>query len=245
MPSPDLAAWATIDDIPEAVVEEVGIGLPEWYRVLSLATDVLWGATGRRWRGRSMSETVTLRAAPPQNDSGRRWPYDTSWGFCSCVGGALPAVSARHSQPTRVRLPRRDVTAVTAVTIDGDPFTAFRLGGSWLTRTDGSGWPMCGERTQITYSFGRVPPLAGKQAVVEFAIEIAKAMSGQACSLPKRLTSVTRQGISFAALDDLEFLSEGLTGVYGIDVWIRAVNPDGRKQAATVWSPDIATATRS
>jgi hypothetical protein len=136
---------------------------------------------------------------------------------------------------------------VAAVAVDEVAFTAWRLDGAWLTRTDGCGWPTCRERAIVTYQYGRLPPPAGRLACVELAVEFGRASSDnpdRACRLPQRVQSVTRQGISFAALDDMEFLSEGLTGLYSIDLWVRSVNPYGRSAAGSVWSPDLPRARR-
>jgi hypothetical protein len=240
------SAWAQVDDIPQGVAE---LHSPvEWCGYLGMATDILWGATGRRWRGGPLTAEVVLRAAPPRaGEPG--WPYSKSWGRCACYAGYglygpqwADPTRYQHYEPVSIRLPHPDVVAVTVVAVDEAPFTGWRLDGAWLSRTDGDGWSMCGDTTTATYTYGRQPPDAGRLAVVELAVELGRAASpdpDQPCALPKRLQSITRQGISFAALDDMAFLDEGLTGLYAVDLWIRAVNPYGRKQSARVWSPDL------
>lgn len=228
-------AWASLDDLPAGVVD---MHPPQqWCAYLGIATDVLWSATGRRWRGASLTAEVSLRAAPPRaGESG--WPYHSSWGRCGCCAGT----AGTHAAPTAVRLPHGDVTAIVSVTIDGAPFTGWQLDGGWLSRTDGQPWPVCGDRTVVVYRYGKLAPDGGRYACVELAVELGRAGSSspdQPCQLPKRLQSVTRQGISFAALDSMEFLDDGLTGLYSVDLWIKAVNPHGRRQTASVWSPDI------
>lgn len=235
-------AWASHTDIPDGPYE---MHDPDtWCVYLSMATDILWAATGRRWRGAGRTATATLRAAPP-NDDTASWAYHRTWGHCPCavttVGG-LWGPRMRHHEPSRVRMPHDDITAITSVTIDGAPFTGWSRDGAWLVRDDGRGWPMCGDRVVIGYTYGRNPPAAGRAMAVELAVELGRGASSspdRACSLPRRLQSVTRQGISFAALDDLDFLDKGLTGLYPVDVWIRSVNPKGRAQSAQVWSPDL------
>jgi hypothetical protein len=243
--------WADYDDLPCRVVE---LHTPaDWERYLAMATDVLWSATGRRWRGAVLTEDAVLRAAPPRAGEGS-WPYHSSWGHCSCYAGmttdgwpSWATGSYRHAAPAAVRLPRPDVVAITAVTLDGAAFTDWALDGSWLARTDGQTWPVCRDRTSVTYTFGRTPPDAGKAAAVELASELGRAASNnpdQPCQLPKRLQSVSRQGISYAVLDDLDFLDKGMTGLFSVDLWIKSVNPKGRMQEATVWSPDLPRAHR-
>jgi hypothetical protein len=245
-------AWAEYEDLPHTVAE---LHTPtDWERYLAMATDVLWAATQRRWRGQILTEDVVLRAAPPRAGEGA-WPYHSSWGHCPCYAGLSADLrpcwatgNYRHAAPAAVRLPRPDVVAVTAVSLDGAAFTDWALDGSWLARTDGQAWPVCRDRTTVTYQFGHTPPDAGRAAAVELASELGRAASSnpdQPCQLPKRLQSITRQGITFAALDNMEFLEQGLTGLYSVDVWIKSVNPKGRIQEATVWSPDLPRARRT
>lgn len=245
------SAWAGLEDLPASTAE---MHSPQdWCRYLAMATDILWAATGRRWRGPSTTESAVLRAARPRvGEAG--WPYDESWGHCACFAGVTadlaPAWAVgpyQHAAPTSVRLPRPDVTAVESVLVDGVAFDGWELDGSWLSRTDGRGWAVCGERTVVAYAFGREPGEGGQAACVELAVEIGRDASGspdRACRLPRRLTSVTRQGVTFAALDKLEFLDKGLTGLLTVDMWIKSVNPRGRAQSATVWSPDLPRARR-
>lgn len=244
-------AWASLDDLP---VEVVGLRSPtEWCVLLGQATDILWAATGRRWRGGPQTASAVLRAAPPRAGEGA-WPYHSSWGHCPCFAGAAAGIVGwadghyRHAAPAAIRLPHPDVTAVQSVTVDGAPFTAWRLDGAWLARTDRQGWPVCHDRAEVTYTYGRTPPDGGKAACVELAVELARASvddPDRPCRLPQRLQSVTRQGLTFAALDDMEFISKGLTGISSIDMWVRSVNPYGRPRAARVWSPDLMRARKT
>ncbi len=244
------SAWADLADLPAGVV---GLHAPEqWCVYLSLATDILWSATGRRWRAEATAEAV-LRAAPPRPGEGG-WPYHSSWGWCACYGGTSLSgpvwghVGAHH-EPAKVRLPHGDVTTVLSVTIDGVAFTGWRLDGPYLTRTDGRGWPECHDRSIVTYLHGRPPPVAGVAACAELAAEFGKAAydgdQDVTCRLPQRTQSITRQGIAIDILDPQEYLSEGRTGIPGVDMWIVSANPNGRRQVATVWSPDIRRSRRN
>jgi hypothetical protein len=244
-------AWATFDDLP---VEVAPLYQPEdWQPHLDIATDILWSLSGRRWSGPPAAATAVLRAATPRmGEPG--WPYHRSWGQCACylgtaILGPLWSLDVHnHHEPVSVRLPHDDVTTVLTVTVDGGVFTGWQLDGSWLTRTDGRGWPACHDRAVVTYLHGRLPPAGGVAACVALAVEFGRAGSSnpdKACSLPQRLQSVTRQGVSYVALDDLSFLDKGLTGYYPVDVWLRSINPKGRAQAARVWSPSLPRARRA
>jgi len=56
--------------------------------------------------------------------------------------------------------------------------------------------------------------------VTWLAGEHLKAATGQSCSLPERITSITRQGVSWTMLDPMQFLESGLTGVGRLDSWL-------------------------
>lgn len=221
------ASWAQMHELPADVqqyhTEDV------WCSILALASDILWSATGRRWRNVEASETVTLD--PPEGACaawlGRSYSY-SYWMPIRAVGGC----------PVRVRLPRPDVTAITAAEVGGSAFTSYRQHGNWAIRTDGGGWPMC-NTTRISYDFGRLVPHTGKLAALMLAGELGKAFAGQKCALPARVTSVTRQGISFDMLESLEVLRDGFTGLYAVDQYILAVNPYRSKQSGRAWSSDI------
>lgn len=209
----ECAAWAQPDALPADVRELHTDEL--WCSVLATASDVLWAATGRRWRNVSITETIEM--------AGDR-----------CV--PLPGPHSRRAHVMgSIRLPRDDVTAVTSVTIGGVLFADWQLDGNWLIRTDARGWS---RNTVVSYTFGRMRPAGGELAVLTLATEIGRWMAGKSCQLPQRVQSVTRQGITYAMLDDLSFLDQGLTGIAGVDLWIKSVNPGGNRQQAVSWSPD-------
>lgn len=223
-------AWAQMHELSSEVQQ---LHTPEtWCSILALASDILWAASGRRWRNVEATETVTLDG-PECGCLPLPSGYVPNWGW----GYRLP-VSWTSSNPTRVRLPRPDVTAITAVTINGNPVTAYRRAGNWAIRTDGCGWPLGADRTRITYTFGRLIPSSANLAALALAAELGKWLAAKPCSLPARVTSVTRQGVSFDMLEALEYLKDGLTGVPVVDLWLKSVNPDNRKRSGQVWSPD-------
>lgn len=241
-------AWADHSDIPDVPYDMHDPD--QWCIYLAMATDILWAASGRRWRGSGRTATATLRAAPPDGDG---WAYHRSWGHCPCysglgVLGPTWGLRSGHYEPSRVRLPHDDVTAVTSVLVDGESVTGWHLEGSWLVRTGGRGWPMCEDRTVIAYAYGRNPPAAGIAMCVELAVELGRegaTSPDRECRLPRRASTVVRQGLTYTTETYLEYLQNSLTGLLGPDLWLRSVNPKGRSQAASVWSPDTAYARRT
>lgn len=245
------SAWATPADVPTDIREKVTDDV--WERLLLQASEILWALSGRRWYGGGCEETATLRSVPPTAGRGS-WPYDVSWGRCPCwnagvwLDGMLwpPATwGANHLAPIAIRLPRNPVTAVVEVVHDGvtvDP-SAYRLNrAGWLERTDGAAWEVCNDTTTVTYEFGEPPPEGGVQAVVALATQMMYDLTGDSkCRLPQRVTSITRQGISMSMIDPMEFMPDGKTGFYLVDLWLTSVNPHNRPQRGTMWSLDVPT----
>jgi hypothetical protein len=101
----------------------------------------------------------------------------------------------------------------------------------------GTPWTPC--NVEITYAYGIPVPTAGKMAARKLAIEFARLWSGdENCELPQRVTSVSRQGVSYTILDNQEFIDELRTGLYEIDLFLKVVNPDNARRKAKVFSPD-------
>lgn len=243
------APWASPADVPE--YRRALLSNEEWVTVLTQASEILFYLSGRRFYGGGCEESVTLRSRPPETGSGA-WPYHPSWGDCACWSLAswhtnwlypppAGAYTGRHYSVMAIALPRNPITTVSSVTVNGELFTDWRLNrAGYLERTDGASWAVCGDVTSVTYQYGEPPPSSGVLAAVELGVQIALAQLGnEECELPQRVQSVTRQGISVAVLDPQEFLSDGRTGLYLVDLFLAAVNPKARGQRGRVWSPDI------
>lgn len=247
------AKWANKEDIPQEVLDSFPdtITDADIDDALWQASEILWMLSGRVWYGGGCEETAILRSLPPQPGTGT-WPYDSSWGRCACwshsgwtlTGGIpwplAPFLGQHVEAPIAVQLPRSPVTEVTEVLVDGAPFADWNLLRSgWLERTDGQPWQLCDNSVQITYLYGEPPPRGGRAAAVELAIEFIRYKHGlDGCRLPRKATSITRQGLTIN-IDPLEFLDRGGTGLLGVDLWLRAVNPGGEPQGAMVISPDL------
>jgi hypothetical protein len=244
-------AWATVDDLSET--DRPLLSDAQWPAWLMAASEILYALSGRQWSGPGCSSTVELRTQPPGPGTGA-WPYYRTWGesaqsywWWSFSGWAwFPRYVGLPPQPMAIKLPHREVQAITSLEVNQEPFTAYRLLESgWLERTDGRRWLEYTGETVIQYTFGEPPPESGVQAVVELAVEMVREyLADPKCRLPKRTTSVTRQGVTVAMTDPQVFIKQGYVGLYRVDLFIRSVNPKARQQAATVWSPDIPRALR-
>src|SRR5690606_26066328 len=105
----------------------------------------------------------------------------------------------------------------------------------YLVRIDGgrfrSPW-------EITFLQGEVVPPGGGLVAGILACEYAKALcNDNSCRLPKRVTTVTRQGLTMAMLDNFLDLEKGYTGIREIDDWVTTQNKP--KRPSLVTSPDV------
>ena len=80
---------------------------------------------------------------------------------------------------------------------------------------------------KITYRSKPNLPPGTQRAVTKLAYEFWRSHHGMSCSLPERVTSVSREGINWTLLDPLDFLQRGLTGIGSIDQWVTALNMKG------------------
>lgn len=137
------------------------------------------------------------------------------------------------------------------VWIDGVPLSPDRyrvLEPSKLIRVDGGSWPGFQDMASaydepgafaVEYWRGRPVPIGGRRAVTILACEMYKRCVGDgSCALPQRVQTVQREGISFTMIDQMEFLTNGRTGLSEVDMWLSAVNPGAMRSPSTVLSPD-------
>lgn len=257
--------WASAADVPEKWRQKASPN--QWLYLLQMAGELLFQLSGHHWLGDGCDAVAEIRTRPTAVGEGQ-WPYAGA-GACGCwqlrPGWGYAAVAdawyyapgwffGAHPRPVAVQLSPHAVS-VTAVTLaDGtvvDPSRYELTPSGWLQRLDGDGWSGCGVDgpTTVAYRTGRVPPPGGVAACVQLAIEFLRSMCGEAgCAIPQNATQVTRQGVTYS-LDVSAFLKEGRTGVPMVDLWINSVNParkSGKRpvRAASVWSPDLPTATR-
>jgi hypothetical protein len=100
-------------------------------------------------------------------------------------------------------------------------------------------WATCDD-VEVTYTYGTAPPALGRMAAKAMADQFVLAMQGdEECTLPQRVTSISRQGMSMTLLDPQDFLDKGRTGIYQVDLFLTTINPDGARLRSRVFSPDI------
>jgi hypothetical protein len=151
------------------------------------------------------------------------------------------------SPESRIRLRGHHVTKIHTVrNRQGDildPSSYYLVDHSVLQATEGVPWTPC--NVEITYTYGAPVPAAGKMAARTLAIEFAKLWAGDDdCALPQRVTSISRQGVSYTLLDSQDFIDDLRTGVYAVDLFLKSVNPDKARRKSRVFSPDVPRARR-
>lgn len=179
--------------------------------------------------------------------------HTASFVLYKLTGEKYPGISTSTDAITsmgasaRVRelgLRQRPVLSVQTVLVNGEYLepTEYTLrNNAYLVRRGGVLWSLSGtNETLVTYTHGTRPPKAGKSAAVRLANEIILWYAGDPqCALPERITSVARQGVSYTILDPQDFIKQGRTGIYSVDSFIAAVNPDGQRKKPAIFNSNI------
>jgi hypothetical protein len=229
--SPLCEPWVRGADLPQEVLDKVA---DTWAReaAATVASEVLFNLSGRLWRGGACAQTVEV---------------DTTTGYCWSDLLTAPVWAINRDTNTvgnawwSFRLPDFPVTEVISVAKGRvTPVTVapnlYRLvNARELQRVDGQTWDGI---YQVRYLYGARPPPGALRAASILAGEFALATAGLTCRLPKRVSSITRQGVSMTVLDSLDLFDKGRTGVPEVDSWLGSVNPT-RARPSRVWSPDI------
>lgn len=198
-----------------------------------LAIAVLYALSGRQYGVCTVAVRPCVQRpvlSPSQLTSyvlsweGDRW---MSWP-CGC--GSV----CHHSGPRAVHLPG-PVSEIVHVEINGviaDPATytledgvLYRRGGPWPPQDLGR--PLGEANTwQVAYRRGvPVPPSVSRLTGV-LAAEFLMACGGDAkCRLPRNITTVSRQGLTFQVYDPQAIYAAGKTNLPEVDLWLSAVNP--------------------
>lgn len=217
------------------------------------ATEVLWQKSGQRY---GLCE-ITIRPCRrscgsgswPFMDrwyewSGGMWPrpllYNGLWFNVAC-GGCPGGCSCTSLE--EVLLPGV-VSSVSQVKVDGVILSSssYRLDDNQLlVRTDGGSWPHCQDMAaadtqpgtwSVTFTFGEVPPVIGRQAVGQLMCALARECMGEDCRLPANVTSLVRQGVS------IELEADFLKRFNMVNLFLDYANPAGLIAAPGIYDPD-------
>jgi len=203
----------------------------------NLAVQVLWGLSGRQFGICGYIVRPCLALTPDQHrrpGTPALTAYVVSWEGdhwenlpCGCSG------MCRTAGPRAVHLPgpARDIIAVTVagVILPDDQYVLegdilHRVGRSWprqnLSRPMGEP-----DTWSVEYLRGNPVPPGVDRLTGLLAKEFLAACGGGTCRLPRTVTSVTRQGISYQVFNPNDIYESGKTGLTEVDMWLAAVNP--------------------
>lgn len=251
-------SWPLVDELPCSALD--GLTEPLKGTIVAIATQLLWNWTGRVYGLCDLTVRPCRTDCTPSTYHGiagipssqwRNMPYlpvlvNGEFLNVTCSRWCRTGCGCKHV--SEIGLPG-PVDSITEVTVDGIvlPSSAYRVDNRrWLVRQDGEEWPTCqdlslppGEENTWTvdYKWGVPVPEGGQVAATILACEMAKAALGRDCSLPQRVQSVSRQGITVAILDTFEGLEKGSTGIWLVDSWVMSVNNAPKR--SRVLSPDL------
>ncbi len=244
--------WTNVEDLGSAYADS-----DYAYDAVKTASYLLWGMSGRKYSG---TTTVTERYVSVYDPYLRAGASIMTYSPTLIQGevknlriggsglyGDDDYLGDGTSSNTRIRLRGRKVVKIHTVRdIDGniiDPSQYYLVEHSTLLATPGATWTP--SNVEVTYTYGTPPPTAGKNAARMLAIELVKLYEGDdTCALPQRVTSISRQGISYTVLDNQDFIDDLRTGLYAVDLFLKTSNPDKARARARVFSPDVPKARR-
>ena len=131
------------------------------------------------------------------------------------------------------------VNSVSNVSVAGSSIDfALSPAGTFVT-VDQS---LCGQIATVTMSVGQSVPVAGVSAAAALAADLLKGDPRYAATgatdvrASSRILSVNRQGVSYTFIDPVTLQEKDMTGVQEVDLFIRAVNPNGSRYQPKVVS---------
>lgn len=241
--------WVTPEELGDYAETEFA------YEAAKSASYLLWALSGRKYSG---TTTVTERYVC----AGRTYRYGPSVknNDAVLIDGDVYNIFSDNldfyediatdgtTSSSRIRLRGRPVTKIHTIrnrvgeVISPDKY--YLVDHSTIHAVTGVRWTPC--NVEVTYSYGIEPPTLGKMAARTLAIEFCKLWNNDDdCALPQRVTSISRQGVSYTLLDSQDFINEMRTGVYAVDLFLKSVNPHKAVAKARVFTPDVPRARRS
>lgn len=239
------ALWVLPSDIDESLdIETIDPDdaqmLKEYETALAaceFASQTLWTLSGRKFHtGTILDERYILRPSRPVGTASEvraRYAFSQEWGAF--------LVNPEDWDARRIRLsgtPVREIISITSLG-SGEALTPqeYAIENRAFLRLSGG----MAKGVSVSYRYGQAPPVSGRMAAIALARQFFYLWSGREdqCALPDRITSVSRQGVSWVLLDNQDFLDELKTGIYAVDLFLRQVNPDKARVKAKVFSVDV------
>lgn len=199
---------------------------------VTIASELLYKLTGEKFQGvQSATEYYTKDSfgaimQSPALIGGQMYNLPSRAGF----SGQSASIGDRKLYLRHTPIRSVDSIFIGSSLLDSSQYSIRNR--AYLVRKGNARWMFDGiNEVEVSYTYGATPPEAGRAAAVRFANELILAEKGDArCSLPLRVSSITRQNVSMTVLDPQEFLDNGKTGIYSVDLFIKAYNPDGARK---------------
>jgi hypothetical protein len=235
--------WITPEELGEYVETEFA------YEAAKSASNILWALSGRKYSGvttvteRYVCATLSYRYGPSVRNNKAELVLGDIYNIPYTDMDSYTAVTTDGLSPqSRLRLRGRPVQKIHTIRNRSgavvNPNSYYLVDHSTIQATAGSRWTPCD--IEVTYTYGIEPPTLGKMAARKLAMEFAKLWNGDDdCQLPQRVTSISRQGVSYTLLDSQDFIDDMRTGLYEIDLFLKSVNPDKARARARVFTPDV------
>lgn len=164
--------------------------------------------------------------------------------------------------PRQINLGLWPITDLISVRYQGVEYTAGDIEGvfhvdeyHYLVRDDGlpflSGnqWAIAGGTHdnltpdgyvfEVTVQHGIKIPRLLTRATRDLACQFVSICCDKPCSLPDRVTSVQRVGVSFQVANVTDLLTSGRTGIYSVDLAIQTFNPSKLQSPSFAWHPEL------
>lgn len=240
--------WITPEELNQFAETEFA------YEAAKAASNLLWALSGRKYSGtttvteRYVCATLSYRYGPSIRNTKPELVLGDVYNISYTDMDSYTAVTTDGLSPqSRLRLRGRPVQKIhtirnrSGVVIDENSY--YLVDHSTIQAVQGSRWTPCD--IEVTYTYGIEPPTLGKIAARTLAMEFCKLWNGDDdCLLPQRVTSVSRQGVSYTILDSQDFIDDMRTGLYTVDMFLKSVNPDRARAKARVFTPDVPRARR-
>ena len=219
------------------------------YEAAKAASYLMWSLSGRKYSGtttvteRYVCATLSYRYGPSIRNNKAELVLGDVYNLPYSDMDSYTAVTTDGLSPqSRLRLRGRPVQKIHTIRnrsgVVIDPSSYYLVDHSTIQAVSGARWTPCD--IEVTYTYGTEPPTMGKLAARTLAFEFCKLWNGDDdCALPQRVTSVSRQGVSYTILDSQEFIDDLRTGLYVVDMFLKSVNPDRARAKARVFTPDV------
>ena len=222
------------------------------------AARFLWTATGRQFGGCPKTYRPCREECPPAMNccggyagtslASVPWRVPGSFDWVNVPCGTCVR-GCQCSAVSEVWL--SDVDQILNVRIDGvdyDPCGMVAVyDRSRVVRIDGGQWPVCQELGKtdgpgtwsITVLEGQCVPDGGDWITGTLMCEFLKScLKRDDCQLPRRIQTITRQGVTLGFNDRFENLGMLRTGIWEIDAWIEQSRYVG-SATPTILSPEL------